>query len=151
MSTGNRVAPAIVQPVWRIRLVRLVLVSAGLALWFLTQALIGQRDNLAGDYGLVGELLTHGDASLVATETVNRVLHENRRWADALLISSSAVIDLLGVFLLAWAIFGPSFRPFLGLVILFALRQLSQVLCVLPAPDGIIWESPGFPSLHPTI
>ncbi|HEY4230387.1 MAG TPA: phosphatase PAP2-related protein, partial [Thermoanaerobaculia bacterium] len=47
----------------------------------------------------------------------------------------------------ARAILGPTIRPFLGLVLLFALRQLCQGLCALPAPDGMIWRSPGFPSL----
>ncbi len=44
------------------------------------------------------------------------------------------------------AIFGPSFEPFLGLFILFMLRQVSQGLCALPPPPGMIWRSPGFPS-----
>src|SRR6185436_4457760 len=55
--------------------------------------------------------------------------------------------DLFGVFLLGSAIFGPSVRPFLGLLILFALRQLCQALCALPPPEGMIWHSPDFPSL----
>ena len=38
-------------------------------------------------------------------------------------------------------------RPFVGLLILFALRQVSQAVCVLPAPDGMIWRNPGVPSL----
>jgi hypothetical protein len=67
--------------------------------------------------------------------------------ADALLIVSSAVIDLLGVFLLGSAIFGPTFRPFIGLLILFALRQLCQGLCAFAPPEGMIWRRPGVPSL----
>ena len=38
-------------------------------------------------------------------------------------------------------------RPLLGLVLLFALRQICQGLCALPAPEGMIWRKPGFPSL----
>src|SRR5258705_306053 len=67
--------------------------------------------------------------------------------ADASLIASSAVIDLLGLFLLGAAIFGPTFRPFVGLLLLYALRQLCQGLCAFAPPEGMIWRSPRFPSL----
>ncbi len=67
--------------------------------------------------------------------------------ADALLIASSALVDVLAVFLLLRSIFGPTIRPFLGLMILLGLRQICQGLCALPAPDGMIWRYPGFPSL----
>src|SRR5207249_2901381 len=54
-----------------------------------------------------------------------------------------------GIVLLTWSVFGASVRPFVGLLVLFGLRQLTQVLCALPAPVGMIWpqEGPGFPSL----
>ena len=45
------------------------------------------------------------------------------------------------------SVFGPSVRPFAGLIILFFLRQLCQALCALPPPQGMIWRSPGIPSL----
>ena len=47
----------------------------------------------------------------------------------------------------ATTIVGPSIRPFLGLLILFSLRQLCQWLSPLPAPEGMLWFDPGFPSL----
>src|SRR5262249_61953755 len=49
--------------------------------------------------------------------------------------------------LIATAILGPTVRPFLGMLILFALRQLCQGLCALPPPPGMIWSYPGVPSL----
>jgi hypothetical protein len=64
-----------------------------------------------------------------------------------LLITSSALIDALGLFLLARWLFGPSIRPFFGLFVLMALRQLMQTLCSLPAPPNMVWHYPGFPSL----
>jgi PAP2 superfamily protein len=64
-----------------------------------------------------------------------------------LLIASSAIIDMLGIFILASTIVGRSITPFLGLIMLFALRQIIQGLCPLPPPDGMIWHHPGFPSL----
>ena len=117
---------------------RAVLVATGLALWFWTQRLIGQRP--FPPRGI-------GDAVHDWTAPWNRQLRANPRAADALLIASSAVIDLLGVFLLGAAIFVPTFRPFVGLLVLYALRQLCQGLCAFAPPEGMIWRSPGFPSL----
>jgi hypothetical protein len=67
--------------------------------------------------------------------------------ANALLIVSSALIDALGLFLLGRWLFGGSVRPFLGLFLLMALRQLMQAICALPPPPNMIWHYPGFPSL----
>jgi len=118
--------------------VRLGLVIAGLAGWFWTQRLIGQRAWPAGNIG---------DGVHQLTAPLNRYLREHPRAADALLVTTSAIIDMLGLFILARSIFGPSIRPFLGLLILYALRQLCQGLCALPPPDGMIWRRPGVPSL----
>ncbi len=65
------------------------------------------------------------------------------------MIVSSAVIDGLALWMLGKAIFGRTLRPFVGILILFALRQVCQAVCVLPMPVGMIWpkEGPGFPSL----
>jgi hypothetical protein len=113
------------------------LVAIGLGLWFWTQRLIGQRPFPSRGIG---------DAVHDWTASWNRRLHASPRAANALLIASSAVIDLLGVFLLGAAIFDPTFRPFVGLLLLYALRQLCQGLCAFAPPEGMIWRSPGFPS-----
>ena len=115
-----------------------VLVAAALGAWFWTQALLGKRAFPEGHIG---------DAVLEFTAPLNRYLLEHPVWADRLLIITSALIDLLGIFIVGLAIFGPSLRPFLGLLILFSLRQLCQGLCALPPPEGMIWRHPGFPSL----
>jgi membrane-associated phospholipid phosphatase len=107
-------------------------------LWFWTQSLIGGRD-------LPGAGI--GDGLHVLTAPLNRYLHAHPAAANALLILSSGVIDLLGLFLLAGWIFGTTVRPFLGLVILLGLRQVMQALVALPAPPNVIWHDPGFPSL----
>ena len=118
--------------------VRLGLVIAGLAGWFWTQRLIGQRAAPAGAIG---------DGIHQLTSPLNRYLNEHQRAADTLLIATSAIIDALGLFILARSIFGPSVRPFLGLLILFALRQICQALCALPPPEGMIWRRPAIPSM----
>jgi len=118
--------------------VRLGLVVVGLAGWFWTQRLIARR--AWPERGI-------GDAMHLWTAALNRSLRAHPATANALLIATSAVIDGLGLFLLASAIFGPTIRPFLGLLIVYVLRQVSQSLCSLPQPDGMIWRRPGFPSL----
>ena len=45
------------------------------------------------------------------------------------------------------AIFGESIRPYVGLVLVFALRQICQMLCPLPAPSGMVWRYPGVPAV----
>jgi PAP2 superfamily C-terminal len=122
-------------PLWAAKAIIVVL---GLAGWFATQALIARR---AFPQGRIGDRLH------AWTEPFHRRLREKPRLANAVLIATSAVIDLVGLFLVGLAVFGPSIRPFLGLAILFALRQICQGLCALPAPEGMIWRNPGFPSL----
>ncbi|HEY4596570.1 MAG TPA: phosphatase PAP2-related protein, partial [Thermoanaerobaculia bacterium] len=122
-------------PLWALRA---GLVAGSLVAWFWTQSLLGRRAAAEGKIG---------DTLLDLTAPLNRYLRERPRAANALLIVTSALIDLLGLFLIGQAIFGPSARPFVGLLILFGLRQLCQGLCALPPPEGMIWRKPGFPSL----
>jgi hypothetical protein len=118
--------------------IRLLLVIGGLGIWFWTQALIGTR---VFPEDRIGDRLHEWSAPM------NTFLNGHPTTADALLIASSALIDVLGGFLLLRSLFGPTIRPFLGLLILLGLRQICQGLCALPPPDGMIWRNPGFPSL----
>jgi hypothetical protein len=120
------------------RIVRTVAIGAALAVWFVTQALLARR---------VPPATGVGDALLAWTSGANAYLHSNPACANALLIASSLLIDVLALFLLLRAIFGPTIRPFLGLLLVFALRQICQSLVSLHAPEGMIWHNPGFPSL----
>ena len=122
----------------RVYLVRFLVTLAAVGLWFWTQSLIGSR-------ALPGSGLGDGMHTLLAP--VNLYLHQHPAATDVLLIVSSFFIDGLAVFLLGSWIFGPSARPLLGLVLVLALRQLMQALVALPAPPGMIWHDPGFPSL----
>jgi hypothetical protein len=123
---------------WRILLRRLVVTGIVLAVWFWTQSLIGARAAPAAGIG---------DGVHTLTAKVNSYFSQNPGAANALLIVSSALIDALGLFLLARWLFGGSVRPFLGLFLLMALRQLMQAICALPPPPNMIWRYPGFPSL----
>jgi hypothetical protein len=117
---------------------RLVLTAVVLAVWFWTQSLIGARTPPAS--GL-------GDALHNLTSGLNFYFSQNAVAANALLIVSSGFIDALGLFLLARWLFGDTIRPFLGLCLLMALRQVIQAICSLPPPPNMIWHYPGFPSL----
>jgi hypothetical protein len=119
-------------------LLRLVVTAVVLALWFWTQSLIGARTPPAAGIGDVLHNLTAG---------LNSYFSQSPIAANALLIVSSALIDALGLFLLGRWLFGGSVRPFLGLFLLMALRQLMQAICALPPPPNMIWHYPGFPSL----
>jgi hypothetical protein len=123
---------------WRGLILRLILTAIVLTIWFWTQSLIGARTPTTSGVG---------DALLNLTAGINSYLSQHASTANALLIGSSALIDALGLFLLGSWLFGESVRPFLGLVLLMALRQLMQAICALPPPPNMIWHYPGFPSL----
>lgn len=118
--------------------IRFGIVVVGLAIWFSTQALLKHRPSGMGRLG---------DGLHALTARAFQYLTANPRSADRLLILSSLVIDLLGLFILWQSIFGASIRPFLGLIIVFLARQVCQALCALPPPEGMIWRNPGFPTL----
>jgi hypothetical protein len=120
---------------------RVAIVVASLGLWFWTQALLSRRVAVPSAEGAIGDGIHR------LTATLHRGLVEHPRRANALLISSSLVIDAVGIWMLATSIFGPTIQPFLGLMMLFALRQICQAFCALPPPQGMIWRNPGFPAL----
>jgi hypothetical protein len=117
---------------------RIVITATALVIWFYTQGLIGARP--APAQGI-------GDGLHQLTANWNAYLLVHATAANALLIFSSALIDLLALFLLLRWLFGLSVRPFLGLFLLMLMRQIVQAFCALPPPPNMIWHYPGFPSL----
>ncbi|HEY2573945.1 MAG TPA: phosphatase PAP2-related protein [Verrucomicrobiaceae bacterium] len=124
----------------RLRTRRVILVIAGLAVWFWTQALIGSKAPVTGSTGI-------GDAVHQWSAGINAWLQEHAAANNTLLIASSACIDALGIFLIGAAIFGKTIRPFLGLILIFSLRQLNQGFTSLLNPPGQIWHPTGVPTL----
>src|SRR3954454_16384580 len=126
---------------WPVIGVRCGLVAAGIGLWYWTQAVLGKR----------GPKVQHEvpltDGIHVLTARIHHRYGTNVAAGNRLLIASSLVIDLLGAYLICSAIFGESIRPYLGLVMVFALRQICQMLCPLPAPSGMVWRYPGVPAI----
>jgi hypothetical protein len=141
MSTASQLKtnPAQAKPrTLRTLAFRLAVTAVALVIWFWTQSLIGARTLPASGIG---------DGLHTLTAPLNQYLQTHPAAANALLFLSSAIIDLLGIFLLGSWIFGSTVRPFLGLVMVLGLRQLMQALVALPAPPDAIWHNPGFPSL----
>jgi hypothetical protein len=126
---------------WPIVAVRVGFVVAGIVLWYWTQAVLGKR------VPKVEHEVPLTDGIHVLTRRIHRRYFTNTAAGNRLLIISSLVIDALGAYLLGSAIFGASIRPYLGLVMLFALRQICQMLCPLPAPSGMVWRYPGVPAI----
>src|SRR6266705_7183518 len=92
-------------------LLRLLVTGMVLALWFWTQSLIGARS-------APGSAI--GDALHNLTAGLNSYFAQNPGAANALLVVSSALIDALGVFLLARWFVERRVLPFIGLVLLLA-------------------------------
>jgi len=126
---------------------RILVIAASLGVWFWTQRLLARRNSppVAAGSAPIPESICDGIHR--RTAKINQRLNTDPRLARMLLISSSLVIDLLGLYMLGSAILGPTFEPFLGLFMLFALRQIIQGFCPLPPPDGMIWRDTGFPTL----
>jgi hypothetical protein len=126
---------------WPVIGMRTGLVVAGILAWYATQAVLGKR------VPKVDHEVPLTDGIHLLTARLHARYATNVAAGNRLLIASSLVIDLLGAYLLGSAIFGVSIRPYLGLVILFALRQICQMLCPLPAPAGMVWRYPGVPAV----
>jgi len=114
------------------------MVVFALTAWYLSQSLISSRGMKSGAIG---------DGLLELSAPWHGYLQAHPRLANAVLIVSSVFIDLLGIFLIAASLFGPSMRPFVALIIVFVMRQACQGICALPTPPGMIWRYPGAPSL----
>lgn len=123
-------------------ILKLLVTGTGIFIWFFTQRKLGTRK--------IQDTQKITDFPLEWTSSLHSCLVKKPQLARGVLISSSMVIDGLGLFLIVTGLIGPSVRPLIGLLILFGLRQVNQALVVLPTPKGIIWNHPGFPSIFVT-
>lgn len=126
---------------WTVVGVRVGLVVVGIGAWYWTQAVLGKR------VPKVSHEVPLTDGVHLLTARIHHRYFTKVAAGNRLLVASSLVIDLLGIYLLGSAIFGGTIRPYLGLVMVFALRQICQMLCPLPAPSGMIWRYPGVPAI----
>jgi hypothetical protein len=121
----------------RRRLLRIAALLVAFAIFNAAERLVGGRGLPDRIDDLMHDLFT----------PVNGLLQANPRLADALLIAITAIVDIAGVGLAIGAIVSKSVRPLVGLLVLYGMRQSVDLLCELPAPSGMIWRYPGFPSL----
>jgi len=137
-EAGEQSSSAVPGPGVATYLWRIAIIAASLGVWFGTQAWLARRQ-------FAGAGIEDGLFRLTAN--LHHYLLSNPALTDGLLIVSSLGIDLIGCFLLLRGIVGPTIRPFLGLFIIFLLRQICQGLILLPEPPDKIWHDPGFPTL----
>ncbi|MCF7676422.1 MAG: hypothetical protein K9N23_21320 [Akkermansiaceae bacterium] len=123
---------------WGTAGMRVAVIALALVIWFKTQGWLGARTD--GEEGI-------GDGIHRLTAKWHGWFTAHPQAADRALIVSSLGIDGLGLFLIAAAVLGPSFAPFLGVLIVFTLRQVCQAFCPLPPPPGMIWRDPGVPTI----
>ncbi len=121
--TAARAEEAVAQPTVP-RIPRAAIAVLAIAVWFASQSLLESRGFPEG--------IVDGVHLLLAPAT--QWLTNHSQAANALLIVTSGLIDILGCFLFVSGIMGRSIRPMLGLMLLFILRQVSQALVALPLP-----------------
>src|ERR1041384_2121473 len=113
--------------------IRVLLILVGVGLWFWTQKLISRKVDLGAGVG---------DRLHDLTTPLHTWFNRNPRATNLTLIVTSALIDAIGIFLLASAILGSSLRPFIALFILFGLRQICQSISTMPKPAGVDRAAP---------
>ena len=118
---------------------KLAVIAGALGIWFWTQRLIGAQP--LRDEGGIGDWVHR------RTARWHRYFSEHEKSANRALAASSFFIDVLGLSLIALSVFGPSFKPFIAVMIVFIMRQFCQMGSTLPPPPGIIWRDPGMPTL----
>ena len=117
---------------------RLAVIAGALGIWFWTQRMIGAKSV---------ETAGIGDGLHRFTARWHQYFFNHPKPANFALALSSFCIDIFGLSLIALAVFGPSFKPFIAVMIVFILRQLCQMCSTLPPPPGMIWRDPGVPTL----
>lgn len=118
--------------------IRIAVVAVALFIWYRTQTFIGNHS--IKDAGIQ-------DGVHRLTARLHGYFSSHEKSANLALIISSLFIDLIGISLIVISIIGQTFAPFLGILIVFSMRQISQLCCPLPPPPGIIWRSPGVPTV----
>ena len=123
---------------WSLRGRQAVAVGAAYAAWLLTQHLLETtRGSVHGFTDHTHELLAGMNVFLNAHPTL----------ANVILAISSFEVDLAAVSMVIFFFARRESRPLLALWLILIIRQLCQASVSIPAPEGMIWHYPGFPTL----
>lgn len=88
------------------------------------------------------------DKALDITDPINDFFAKNTVFRNALLITSSILIDFTFISSCGyWLLYSRSWRFLIVMLLFYGIRSLVQATFQLGFPEGYIWSSPGFPSL----
>jgi len=121
-----------------VRSLQVLAVASAYAMWRLTQYL------LEASRGSVTGFTDHSHALFAGA---NAYLNAHPTLANLVLAMSSFEVDLAGISLVVFFFTRRQSRPLLTLWLILILRQICQATISVPAPEGMIWHYPGFPSL----
>jgi hypothetical protein len=94
------------------------------------------------------EVVCLEDKTHILTDSLNKYLHENPLVSDYMTIISSLFIDIMMISIcLYWVFYSESWRFLFSLFVFYILRAVTQGLFIMRAPEGLIWNHPGLPSL----
>lgn len=123
---------------WSVRALQSAAVGAAYAAWLLSQQLLEKSR------GVVTGFTDHSHEILAGA---NAYLHAHPGLADVILAISSLEVDLAAIAMVAFFFTRRESRPLLALWLILIMRQLCQASISMPAPDGMIWHYPGFPTI----
>jgi len=123
---------------WSFRALQAAAVAAAYGAWLLSQHLLEtSRGAITGFTDHSHELLAGANAYLNAHPVL----------ANVVLAISSLEVDLAAICMVTFFFTRRESRPLLALWLILIMRQLCQASISIPAPDGMIWRYPGFPTL----
>jgi hypothetical protein len=121
-----------------LRTFQVIAVGAAYAAWLVSQHLLEKSR------GAVDGFTDHTHQLLAG---INAFLNAHPMLADVILALSSFEVDLAAVSMVAFFFARRESRPLLALWLILIMRQLCQASVSIPAPEGMIWRYPGFPTL----
>ena len=126
---------------WSLRSVQAVAVGAAYAVWLFSQHLLEKTRGLVHGFTDNTHQLLSG---------INIFLNAHSSLANVVLAVSSFEVDLAALSMIAFFFIRRESRPLLALWFILIMRQLCQASVSIPAPEGMIWHYPGFPSIMVT-
>jgi PAP2 superfamily C-terminal len=123
---------------WSVRALQAAAVAAAYGAWLVSQYLLEKSR------GAVTGFTDHSHELLAGA---NAYLNAHSALADVVLAVSSLEVDLAAICMVTFFFTRRESRPLLALWLILIMRQLCQASISTPAPDGMIWRYPGFPTI----